>query len=162
MCNRYRPASVVRIRDFFGFTYIESGPDLRYNAGIGPLQPGPFILGKELVVGQWGLIPNGAKSRKPTKKDTKPRLNNCRREILASGWHCRWAWSRGQRCLIPQWTMTSRTTRPARTARTSGGVSLGRCPAVGSDRHLEAEGGSANGRGGTQLRHDLRDTSSLH
>lgn len=101
MCNRYRPASVVRIRDVFGFTYIESGPDLRYNAGIGPLQPGPFIRGKELVVGQWGLIPKDAKSPKPTKEDTKPRPNNCRREVLATGWHCRWAWSRGQRCLIP-------------------------------------------------------------
>lgn len=32
MCNRYRPASVVRIRDTFGWTNIESGPDLRYNA----------------------------------------------------------------------------------------------------------------------------------
>jgi len=26
MCNRYRPTDVVRIRDVFGFTYIESGP----------------------------------------------------------------------------------------------------------------------------------------
>ena len=44
MCNRYRPASVARIRDVFGFTYIESGPDLRYNtAGIGPQQAGPFV-----------------------------------------------------------------------------------------------------------------------
>lgn len=58
MCNRYRPASVTRIRDVFGFSYLEDGPPLedRYRtSGIGPLQPGPFIRRGELVIGQWGL-----------------------------------------------------------------------------------------------------------
>ena len=46
MCNRYRASSVVGIRDAFGFTYIESGPPLKYRyklTGIGPRQPRPFI-----------------------------------------------------------------------------------------------------------------------
>lgn len=55
MCNRYRPASITRIRDVFGFTCIEDGPTLqdRYRtSGIGPLQPGPFIRRSELAIGQ--------------------------------------------------------------------------------------------------------------
>lgn len=43
MCNRYRPASVVRIRDVFGFTYIESDTPLYNAGGIGPWQRGPFL-----------------------------------------------------------------------------------------------------------------------
>jgi hypothetical protein len=74
MCNRYRPASVVRIRDVFGFTYIESGPDLRYNTdGIGPLQPGPFVVPGRVMVGQWGLIPSDSVSRKPQVKVGRPK-----------------------------------------------------------------------------------------
>jgi hypothetical protein len=44
MCNRYRASSVVKIRDRFGFTYIESGPPIEHRyvtSGIGPLQTGP-------------------------------------------------------------------------------------------------------------------------
>jgi putative SOS response-associated peptidase YedK len=98
MCNRYRPASVTFIRDAFGFTLIEDS----YAPAIGPLQQGPFIVPGRAVVGQWGLIPWGSKTRKPTRADGKPMsTNNCRRETAATAWSFRGPWSRGQRCLIP-------------------------------------------------------------
>lgn len=107
MCNRYRPASVVRIRDAFGFTYIESGPDLRYNAAIGPLQPGPFVRHSggrdEIVVGQWGLIPDGSKTRKPTRANGRPMSTNNARwgSTAPEAFTFKPAWWRGQRCLVP-------------------------------------------------------------
>ncbi len=103
MCNRYRAASITYIRDVFGFTLIESGPPPRYKAaGIGPLQQGPFIVPARAIVGQWGLIPYGSKTRKPTRSDGKPlSTNNCRSETVATAWSFRGPWERGQRCLIP-------------------------------------------------------------
>jgi putative SOS response-associated peptidase YedK len=98
MCNRYRPASVTFIRDVFGFTLIEES----YAAEIGPLQQGPFVTRDRALVGQWGLIPQGSKTRKPTRADGKPiSTNNCRRETVASAWSFRGPWARSQRCLIP-------------------------------------------------------------
>jgi putative SOS response-associated peptidase YedK len=107
MCNRYRAASVIRIRDVFGFTYIESGPPLqeRYSTtGIGPLQAAPFIRRRELVVGQWGMTPDGSKTLRPINQKTgRPMSTNNAR--WGSGepeaWTFRGAWRRGQRCLIP-------------------------------------------------------------
>lgn len=109
MCNRYRPASVTRIRDAFGFTYIEDGPLLqeRYNtAGIGPLQPGPFIRRNELVIGQWGLTPDHSPTLKPVNRQTKRSMstNNARWNPARGQPEARsfWApWDRGQRCLVP-------------------------------------------------------------
>lgn len=106
MCNRYRPAEVTRIRDKFGFTYIEDGPPIapRYStAGIGPLQPGPFIRRRELVVGQWGLTPDGSETLKPRRKDGKPMSTNNARWGAGEpeAWTFRPAWRRGQRCIIP-------------------------------------------------------------
>jgi putative SOS response-associated peptidase YedK len=98
MCNRYRPASITFIRDVFGFTLIEEG----YAEAIGPLQLGPFIVPGRAMLGQWGLIPHGSKSRRPTRADGKPMsTNNCRRETVATAWSFRGPWARGQRCLIP-------------------------------------------------------------
>lgn len=104
MCNRYRPASVVRIRDAFGFTYIESGPDMRVNdRGIGPLQPGPFVRRDEALVGQWGLIPDGSKTRKPTRANGRPMSTNNARfgRGQPEAFTFRGPWWRGQRCLVP-------------------------------------------------------------
>jgi putative SOS response-associated peptidase YedK len=98
MCNRYRPASVTFIRDVFGFTLLEEG----YAQAIGPLQRGPFIVPGRALVGQWGLIPQGSTTRRPSRADGKPiSTNNCRRETVASAWSFRGPWARGQRCLIP-------------------------------------------------------------
>lgn len=107
MCNRYRPASVVRIRDVFGFTYIESGQPLEERwrtSGIGPLQPGPFIRRQELAVGQWGLTPDGSATLRPVSRKTGRPMstNNARwggREPEA--WTFKGPWLRGQRCIIP-------------------------------------------------------------
>jgi putative SOS response-associated peptidase YedK len=94
--------SVTFIRDVFGFTLIESGPPLYKTEGIGPLQQGPFIVPGRAIVGQWGLIPYGSKTREPTRGDGKPlSTNNCRRETVATAWSFRGPWARGQRCLIP-------------------------------------------------------------
>lgn len=106
MCNRYRPASVVRIRDVFGFTYIESGPDIReWRPGIGPLQLGPFITNqRRLMVGQWGLIPDKSKTSKPMIAGRPMSTNNARfdlgkREPEKASF--KGPWSRGQRCIVP-------------------------------------------------------------
>lgn len=108
MCNRYRPASVVRIRDAFGWTHIESGPDMRWNTGgIGPLQPGRFVRARqdpELVVGQWGLTPDGSSTLRPISKKTgRPMSTNNARWGVGEpeAWTFKGAWRRGQRCLIP-------------------------------------------------------------
>jgi putative SOS response-associated peptidase YedK len=100
MCNRYRPANITRIRDAFGFTYIEDGPE--YNPrGIGPWQQGPFVRASGLSAGQWGLIPWFSKTRRPTGKGGRPiSTNNCRIETAATAPTFNRAWSRGQRCLV--------------------------------------------------------------
>jgi putative SOS response-associated peptidase YedK len=106
MCNRYRPASVVRIRDVFGFTYIESGPPREYRAGIGPKQPGPYISRRDgLVVGQWALIPDGNDGRDPKRKNGSPMSTNNARFDPRRGepekYSFKGPWLRGQRCLVP-------------------------------------------------------------
>jgi putative SOS response-associated peptidase YedK len=100
MCNRYRPASITRIRDAFGFTYIEDGPE--YNPrGIGPWQQGPFVRAEGLAVGQWGLVPFFSKTPRPTGKGGRPiSTNNARVETIATAPTFKGAWSRGQRCLV--------------------------------------------------------------
>jgi putative SOS response-associated peptidase YedK len=108
MCNRYRFASVTRIRDAFGFTYIEDGPDMRdLKPAIGPLQLGPFIRGAErrVAVGQWGLIPDGSPSRRPQNAAGRPISTNNARWDSGKGepekYTFKPAWWRAQRCLIP-------------------------------------------------------------
>jgi putative SOS response-associated peptidase YedK len=116
MCNRYRPTSVVRIKDQFGVTIIKDRePELEAGrapggeerepyaaSGIGPWQVGPFIHAGGVAVGQWGLIPWFATSRRPTGKGGKPiSTNNCRVESVATASSFKGPWSRGQRCLIP-------------------------------------------------------------
>jgi putative SOS response-associated peptidase YedK len=106
MCNRYRPASVVRIRDVFGFTYLESGPDIRdWRPAIGPLQLGPFINNRrQLVAGQWGLIPDKSKTPKPMIAGRPMSTNNARFDLVKrepEKASFKGPWSRGQRCIIP-------------------------------------------------------------
>jgi putative SOS response-associated peptidase YedK len=100
MCNRYRPANITRIRDAFGITYIEDGP--QYNPrGIGPWQQGPFVTASCLKVGQWGLTPWFSKTRRPTGKGGRPiSTNNCRIETAATAPTFKGPWSRHQRCLV--------------------------------------------------------------
>jgi putative SOS response-associated peptidase YedK len=102
MCNRYRPASSTYVRDVFGFTLIEDAEPAYNTAGIGPLQPGPFVIAQGLRVGQWGLIPWFSQTRKPVGKGGRPiSTNNCRIETAATAPSFKGPWLRGQRCLIP-------------------------------------------------------------
>lgn len=102
MCNRYRAASVVRIRDAFGFTSIESGPPQYRTDGIGPWQTGPFLRAEGAAIGQWGLIPWFSPSRRPAGKGGRPiSTNNCRIETVATAPTFKGPWLRGQRCIIP-------------------------------------------------------------
>ena len=68
---------------------------------IFPRATGPFIRqakagGRELVVGQWGLIPFFAKTAALPYA-----TNNARFEELASKASFKGPWARGQRCIIP-------------------------------------------------------------
>lgn len=109
MCNRYRAANVTRIRDWFGFTYIEDGPPIEHRyrtTGIGPLQPGPFIRRRELAVGQWGLTPDKSPTLKPVNRQTGRPMstNNARWNPTRGQPEARsfWGpWDRGQRCVVP-------------------------------------------------------------
>ena len=101
MCNRYappRPDDVVqRWRPRQAVVNFPTGP-------IFPRAQGPFIRAmresaeheREIVVGQWGLIPWFAKSPKLAYS-----TNNARSEELASKATFRDPWKYGKRCIIP-------------------------------------------------------------
>lgn len=98
MCNRYISPEQAEIERFW---HIGRQNPLRRGAmAIHPRAPGPFIRanvdGRELVVGQWALVPHFAKSAKLTYQ-----TNNARSEELAQKASYRDPWKRGQRCIIP-------------------------------------------------------------
>lgn len=71
-----------------------------------PTVPWPFLrakgAGRELVVGQWGMIPPNSKTHIPTGKDGK-RLSTVNRTARKHGqvMDVRRPWRKGQRCIIP-------------------------------------------------------------
>ncbi len=102
MCNRYESPSEAEVRRYWR---VEApAPAAPWPRGVFPRSPGPFVrrardvtgYARELVVGQWGLIPWFAK---------EPRLrfptNNARAEELAQKASYKDPWRRGQRCIIP-------------------------------------------------------------
>lgn len=101
MCNRYappRPDDVVqRWRPRQEVVNFPAGP-------IFPRTPGPFIRAarkseraqRDLVVGQWGLIPWFAKTQTLTYS-----TNNARVEGIEGKASFKQPWLRGQRCVIP-------------------------------------------------------------
>lgn len=100
MCNVYRPPGPIDVSLHFGVNTRErSWPGM-----VHPRTPGPFIrravadsgYSRELVVGQWALIPPWAKESK-----LKYSTNNARSEELAEKASYKDAWARGQRCIIP-------------------------------------------------------------
>lgn len=100
MCNRYVSPSEADIERFWN---VGARNPLRWWAGGGvyPRAPGPFFRcsragERELVVGQWGLVPWFAKAPKLTYA-----TNNARSEELASKSAFKHPWVRGQRCIIP-------------------------------------------------------------
>lgn len=103
MCNLYGTVDRQTLRSQFS---ADAG-DARWDNQVTPLRPGVFVCAQgqsqvQARVGQWGLIPPGASQRQPTGRDgRRMSTHNARRERLGSAPTFRWAWARGQRCLIP-------------------------------------------------------------
>jgi putative SOS response-associated peptidase YedK len=97
MCTRYISPEDGDIERFW-----EIGRRTAWKGGeVFPNYQGPFIRAgedqtKELVVGQWSLIPWFAKERKQKYPTT-----NARSEELADKASYKHPWARGQRCIIP-------------------------------------------------------------
>ena len=99
MCNQYTPASATQITRQFGV-------DLRadyHPADVFPRSQGWFIRSahheqqtRELVKGQWGLIPSFAKTAHLPYS-----TNNARSEELEAKASYRQPWANSQRCIIP-------------------------------------------------------------
>lgn len=71
---------------------------------MSPLYRGVFVRGpgRELMVGQWGMIPRNSKTSVPkTAEGKRMSTFNARRETMAKAWTFSNAWRKGQRCLIP-------------------------------------------------------------
>lgn len=99
MCNRYIPPNEADIEAYWHIGRTNQ-PKL-WQSELFPRSQGPFIrIGqtgeRELIVGQWSLIPHFAKSPK-----LKYNTNNARSEELAQKPSYRDPWKRGQRCIIP-------------------------------------------------------------
>lgn len=101
MCTRYLTPHQQEVEDFWR---VGAGQPLRWAHDLFPGYSGPFIRAdrrssearRELVVGQWGLIPWFAKERK-----LRFLTVNARSEEVAAKASYRHPWARGQRCVIP-------------------------------------------------------------
>lgn len=100
MCNRYVSPEAAYIERFWHL----GGQSPWRGGGVYPRSQGPFIRAardsteyrRELVVGQWGLIPRFAEGPKLPYS-----TNNARSEELAAKATFKLPWARGQRCIIP-------------------------------------------------------------
>jgi putative SOS response-associated peptidase YedK len=112
MCNRYVPPGEGDIERFWE---IGRGNPIRWPGEIFPRAPGPFIRAtegnRELVVGQWGLIPWFAKTAKLTYS-----TNNARFEEITDKASYKWSWLHG----IP--TIFTRGSRSRRMASSCVGI----------------------------------------
>jgi putative SOS response-associated peptidase YedK len=101
VCNRYTPLGQREIEEYWR---IDARQPLDWPQSVFPRAQGPFIrrarddtgFSRELVVGQWGLIPWFAKTAKLTYS-----TNNARGEELEGKASYKDPWKRGQRCIIP-------------------------------------------------------------
>ncbi|RYH58962.1 MAG: SOS response-associated peptidase [Alcaligenaceae bacterium] len=105
MCNRYVSPKEAEVERYWGLTARDQRPKLWEGLlTVFPRAPGPFIrrrrdaagYERELVVGQWGLIPWFAK-----EPNLKSPTNNARSEELEQKASYKDPWKRGQRCIIP-------------------------------------------------------------
>jgi len=102
MCNRYTPPALQDIEREWAVG--RPNPLRWWDEVLFPRGTGPFIrraresasYERELVAGQWGLIPWFAKEPK-----LKYPTNNARSEELADKASYKHPWARGQRCIIP-------------------------------------------------------------
>jgi putative SOS response-associated peptidase YedK len=97
MCNRYIPPH----GDVLWEEVRATAPANLPTGPIFPRRPGVYVradseVGRQAVVGQWGLIPWFAKSL-PLKFST----NNARAESAPTAATFKPSWFRGQRCIIP-------------------------------------------------------------
>lgn len=101
MCNRYIAPTAADLEPSFR---IERGNLVQWKQHVYPRAQAPFIrrdrheasYARELVVGQWGLLPWFAKTAKLPYS-----TNNARSEELSAKPTYRDPWKRGQRCIIP-------------------------------------------------------------
>lgn len=101
MCNRYVAPNEAELERLF---HIGARNPMPWKQHVFPRAPAPFIrrardetgYERELIVGQWGLVPWFAKTAKLTYS-----TNNARSEELAEKATFRDPWKRGQRCIIP-------------------------------------------------------------
>lgn len=96
VCNRYVSPDEAAIER----QWHVGGRNPWRGGEVFPRAPGAFVRagqgGRELAIGQWGLIPWFAKTPKLTYS-----TNNARSEELASKATYKQPWARGQRCIIP-------------------------------------------------------------
>ncbi len=101
MCNRYVSPQAGDIERYW---HVGGRTPWR-GQEVFPRAPGPFIRAerdatrRELVVGQWGLVPWFAKSAKLAYS-----TNNARYEEIAAKASFKQSWQHGKRCIIPAWT----------------------------------------------------------
>lgn len=99
MCNLYHMAPRDHVERYFRVQV----PDGYREAAVGPFNTGLFLRAAagtlEPVLGQWGLIAPGSKTRRPTSRAIL--TNNARAESVAERPTYRDAWRQGRRCLIP-------------------------------------------------------------
>lgn len=102
MCNRYESPEEREIERVWRVGRQNPGrwwDEVLYPRGRGPFirrAPDKVDYSRELVFGQWGLIPHFAKSAHLTYS-----TNNARSEDMVSKPSYRLAWATDQRCIIP-------------------------------------------------------------
>lgn len=65
MCNLYVPPSYERL----------GKPNMKglWGSYVAPLKPGPYLRGNgDITVGQWGMIPQYCKTRRPAARNGMP------------------------------------------------------------------------------------------
>ena len=102
MCNRYISPEDAEIERFWEVG--RRNPVPCWKPDIFPRALGPFVRstadsGRELIVGQWGLIPWFAKTPKLSFS-----TNNARFEGIESKASFKRSWQQGKRCIIPAWS----------------------------------------------------------
>ncbi|MBI4756810.1 MAG: SOS response-associated peptidase family protein [Betaproteobacteria bacterium] len=106
MCTRYVTPDQAAIERYWQIGRDDGNP-WRGQREVFPNSLAPFIRGiraaderrRELVVGQWGLIPWFAKAAKLTWS-----TNNARVEEIANKASFKQSWLHGKRCIIPAWS----------------------------------------------------------
>lgn len=102
MCTRYLSPDQAAIEHFW---HIGRNNQPRWAEHVFPRAQGPFVRPggtvpeRELVVGQWGLIPWFAKTAKLTYSTNKARF-----EEIAGKASYKQSWLHGKRCIIPAWS----------------------------------------------------------